>query len=115
MFGYWDALYFVYVFTLSLIIAYLLYLWAERSSMGTRRVGDGTKIFLSGEDQDIDIPRFEHLKGHVTGRHVMWGLIRGIQRVFLYFRREHTGLLSDYVSYLLVTTAIVVGILVVWG
>jgi len=45
----------------------------------------------------------------------MWGLIRGINRMFIAFRREHTGLLSDYVSYLLLTTAIIVGALIVWG
>lgn len=115
MFGYWDALYFVYVFTLSLLISYAVYKWAERSSAGTRRTGDGAKIFLSGEDQDNVVPQFEHFRGYFTGRHVMWGLIRGIHRLFLVLRREHTGLLSDYVSYLLVTTAIIVGVLMVWG
>ena len=115
MFGYWDALYFVYVFGIGLLISYIIYKWAERASTGTRRTGDGTKIFLSGEDQDNVIPQFEHFRGYVTGRHVMWGLIRGINRMFIAFRREHTGLLSDYVSYLLVTTAIIVGALIVWG
>lgn len=115
MFGYWDALYFVYVFIIGLIISYIIYKWAERSSTGTRRSGDGAKIFLSGEDQDEVIPQFEHFQGYVTGRHVMWGLIRGINRMFIVFRREHTGLLSDYVSYLLITTALILGALLIWG
>ncbi|AIF68669.1 hydrogenase [Palaeococcus pacificus DY20341] len=115
MFGYWDALYFLYVLAIGMIIAYMLFKWAERSSMGTRRTGDGTKIFISGEDEDNVIPQFEHFQGYYTGRHTMWGLIRGIHRMFLIFRREHTGLLTDYVAYLLITTAVVLGALVIWG
>ena len=115
MFGYWDALYFIYVLLIGLIISYLVFKWAERSSMGTRRMGNGTKIFLSGEDEDNVVPQFEHLKGYFTGRHTMWGLIRGINRMFIAFRREHTGLLSDYVAYLFITVAIILGVLIIWG
>jgi len=115
MFGYWDALYFLYVLAIGMIIAYMLLKWAEKSSMGTRRTGDGTKIFISGEDEDNVIPQFEHFHGYYTGRHTMWGLIRGIHRMFLIFRKEHTGLLTDYVTYLLITTAMVLGALVIWG
>ncbi|WP_324736526.1 hydrogenase [Thermococcus sp. SY098] len=115
MFGYWDALYFIYVLIIGLVISYILMKWGEKASMGTRRVGDGTKVYLSGEDEDEVIPQFEHLRGYFTGRHVMWGLIRGINRMFITFRREHTGLLTDYVAYLLVTVAIILGVLIIWG
>ncbi|NJE25784.1 hydrogenase [Thermococcus sp. MV5] len=115
MFGYWDALYFIYAFVIGLLISYLLMKWAENASAGTRKVGDGTKIFISGEDQDKVIPQFEHFRGYFTGRHVMWGLVRGINRMFLTFRREHTGLLTDYVSYLLITVAILLGLMVIRG
>lgn len=115
MFGYWDALYFIYAFVIGLLISYLLMKWAENVSAGTRKAGDGTKIFISGEDQDKVIPQFEHFRGYFIGRHVMWGLIRGINRMFLIFRREHTGLLTDYVSYLLITVAILLGLMVIWG
>ncbi|WP_087037623.1 hydrogenase [Thermococcus litoralis] len=115
MFGYWDALYFLYAFFIGLVISYLLMKWAEKASTGTRRAGEGTKIYISGEDQDKVIPHFEHLRGHFTGRHVMWGLIRGTHRMFLAFRKEHTGLLTDYVAYLLLTVAIVLGALVIGG
>ena len=115
MFGYWDALYFVYAFIIGLIISYILMKWGEKASMGTRRVGAGTKVYLSGEDEDEVIPNFEHIQGYFIGRHVMWGLIKGINRVFIAFRREHTGLLTDYVSYLLITVAIILGVLIVWG
>ncbi|MDK2783855.1 MAG: hypothetical protein PWQ32_1444 [Thermococcaceae archaeon] len=115
MFGYWDALYFLYAFFIGLVISYLLMKWAEKASTGTRRAGEGTKIYISGEDQDKIIPHFEHFEGYFTGRHVMWGLIRGAQRMFLAFRKEHTGLLTDYVAYLLLTVAIVLGALVIWG
>ncbi len=73
MFGYWDAIYFVFVFIIGLLLAYLLERWAKRSGMGTRETGDGTKIFISGEDPEKVIPGFEHLEGHYTGRNVMWG------------------------------------------
>ncbi len=115
MFGYWDALYFIYVLVIGMLIAHMLSKWAEKVSMGTRRSGDGTKIFISGEDEEKVIPQFEHFRGYVTGRHTMWGLIRGIHRMFLIFRREHNGLLTDYVAYLLITTAVVLGALVIWG
>ena len=52
MFGYWDALYFVLVFIIGLILAYFLDLWARKKGMGTRKTGDGTKIFISGEDPE---------------------------------------------------------------
>jgi len=115
VFGYWDALYFIYAFIIGLLISYLLMKWAEKASVGTRKEGDGSKIYISGEDQDKVIPQFEHLQGYFTGRHVMWGFIRGINKMFLTFRREHTGLLTDYVSYLLITVAIVLGVMVIWG
>jgi len=74
MFGYWDALYFVFIFIIGLILAYLLDQWAKHSGMGTRETGDGTKVFISGEDPDNVVPGFEHYEGHYTGRNVMWGL-----------------------------------------
>jgi len=115
LFGYWDALYFILVFTIGLILAYLLNEWAKRSGMGTREVGDGTKIFISGEDPDKVIPGFEHLVGHYTGRNTMWGLINGVRKFFSVLREDHTGLLTDYVSYLLITTAFILVVLLVRG
>ncbi|WP_297439307.1 hydrogenase [Thermococcus sp.] len=115
MFGYWDALYFVFVFIIGLILAYILDKWAKRSSMGTREVGDGTKIFISGEDPEEVIPGFEHLEGHYTGRNVMWGLTYALKRFFTALKADHTGLLTDYVSYLVIVTAFVMGVLLIWG
>jgi len=115
MFGYWDALYFVFVFIIGLVLAYLLDQWAKRSGMGTREIGEGTKIFISGEDPDKVIPGFEHLEGHYTGKNVMWGLIYALKRFFTALRADHTGLLTDYVSYLVIVTAFVLGVLLIWG
>ncbi|ANF22459.1 hydrogenase [Thermococcus piezophilus] len=115
MFGYWDALYFVFVFIIGLILAWLLERWAAKSGMGTREVGDGTKIFISGEDSDKVIPGFEHLEGHYTGRNVMWGLTYALKRFFTALKADHTGLLTDYVSYLVIVTAFVMGVLLIWG
>ena len=115
MFGYWDALYFVFIFIIGLILAWLLNEWAKNSGMGTRETGDGTKIFISGEDPDRVVPGFEHLEGHFTGRNVMWGLTYALKRFFTVLRADHTGLLTDYVSYLLITTAFVMVVLLIWG
>ncbi|MDV3103814.1 hydrogenase [Thermococcus waiotapuensis] len=115
MFGYWDALYFVFVFIVGLILAYLLERWAKRSGMGTRETGPGAKMFISGEDPDRIIPGFEHLEGNYTGKNVMWGLTYALKGFFTALRNEHTGLLTDYVSYLVITTAFVMGVLLIWG
>ncbi|AEH24812.1 hypothetical protein [Pyrococcus yayanosii] len=115
MFGYWDALYFVLVFIIGLILAWLLERWAAKAGMGTREVGEGTKIFISGEDSEKVIPGFEHLEGNYTGRNVMWGLIHGVKRFFTILQKDHTGLLTDYASYLLMTTAFVLVILLLRG
>ncbi|AEC50941.1 hypothetical protein PNA2_0023 [Pyrococcus sp. NA2] len=115
MFGYWDALYFVLVFIIGLILAYLLNEWAKKSGTGTREVGDGTKIFISGEDPEKVIPGFEHLVGYYTGRNVMWGLIHGVKRFFSALKSDHTGLLTDYVSYLLMTTAFILILILIRG
>jgi len=113
VFGYWDALYFTLVFTVGLVLAYLIERWGRRA--GTRETGEGTKVFISGEDPDKVIPGFEHLEGHYTGRNVMWGLINSLKRFFTALKREHTGLLTDYVSYLVIVTAFVMGVLLIWG
>jgi len=115
VFGYWDALYFVFVFIIGLIIAYLLDQWAKRSGMGTRETGPGAKIFISGEDPDRVIPGFEHLEGHYTGRNVMWGLTYALKRFFTVLKADHTGLLTDYASYLVIVTAFIMGVLLIWG
>ncbi|ASJ01522.1 hydrogenase [Thermococcus gorgonarius] len=115
MFGYWDALYFVFAFIIGLILAYLLDQWAKRSGMGTRETGPGAKIFISGEDPDRVIPGFEHLEGNYTGRNVMWGLTYALKNFFTALKREHTGLLTDYASYLVITAAFVMGVLLIWG
>ncbi|AMM54766.1 hydrogenase [Pyrococcus kukulkanii] len=115
MFGYWDALYFVLVFIIGLILAYLLERWAKSAGMGTREVGDGTKIFISGEDPEKTIPGFEHLEGFHTGKNTMWGLINGAKRFFATLRADHTGLLTDYVSYLLMTTAFILVVILLRG
>ncbi|AAL81555.1 hydrogenase [Pyrococcus furiosus DSM 3638] len=115
MFGYWDPLYFIIVFIIGLILAYLLNLWAKKSGMGTREVGEGTKIFISGEDPEKVIPGFEHLEGYYTGRNTMWGLVNGVKKFFATLKNDHTGLLPDYVSYLLMTTAFILVILLLRG
>ncbi|WP_048146629.1 hypothetical protein [Pyrococcus abyssi] len=115
MFGYWDALYFILVFIIGLVLAYLLDAWAKKAGMGTREVGDGTKIFISGEDPEKVIPGFEHLEGYYTGRNTMWGVIYGVKRFFTTLRKDHTGLLTDYVSYLLMTTAFILILMLIRG
>ncbi|NJE85388.1 hydrogenase [Thermococcus sp. CX2] len=115
MFGYWDALYFVFIFIIGLILAWLLERWAAKSGMGTREVGEGTKIFISGEDPDKVILGFEHLEGHYTGRNVMWGLTYSLKKPLSAFQREHTGLLTDYAGYLIITAAFVIAVVLIWG
>ncbi len=115
MFGYWDALYFIFIFAVSFVLALAFDKWAKMSGMGTKKSGDGTKIFISGEDPEKVIPGFEHLEGYYAGRNVMWGLTYGLKRMFVVLQREHTGLLTDYVSYLLITTAFIMAVLLIWG
>lgn len=45
----------------------------------------------------------------------MWGLINGVRKFFSVLREDHTGLLTDYVSYLLITTAFILVVLLVRG
>ncbi|NPA48208.1 MAG: hydrogenase [Thermococci archaeon] len=115
MFGYWDALYFIFIFIVSFLLALALDKWAKKSGMGTKEKGEATKVFISGEDPEKEIKGFEHLEGYYTGRNVMWGLTYGLKRVFVVLQREHTGLLTDYVSYLVITTAFIMAVLLIWG
>lgn len=83
--------------------------------MGMREIGDGMKIFISGEDLDRIIFGFEYLEGYYMGRNVMWGLIYVFKNFFIVFRRDYIGLFIDYVSYLVIMMVFVLGVLLIWG
>jgi len=94
--GFWSPL-----IWLALAAGVALLAWALRSR-GRQDYKRGTEQetpFLSGEPMPEGV--------HVGGQHMYWGFVEALRPVIDGLRAFHTGMVSDYVTWLVVMLAVV--------
>jgi len=103
VFGSWVPAVFLLVFAIS--IAFFL-LIRHLSASGVRTVGEGVKVFLSGEDER----EFEALQ--LPGTSVVWGFAEAVRSFVNALKREHSGDLTVYLFWLIFLYAVLI---LLWG
>lgn len=101
-YGYWNPLLWLAAAAGATLLALLF--WA-RGRKDYRR-GEGELPFLSGEE----VPG-----AHVGGGHLYWGFVEGLRPYVERLRAFHTGLVNDYVGWLVVILAVVLLLVLVGG
>lgn len=81
------------------LIAYLFYLMGNPSYKRTKHKGEP---FISGNRPPKDVRKI-----HVGGDNLFWGFTRAMKRYFEPVIKGHTGIVNDYVYWILLTLAVV--------
>jgi hypothetical protein len=63
----------------------------------------GRRTYKAGTEQDAPFLSGEAAKepAHVGGEHLYWGFVQGLRPLVEHLRAFHTGMLEDYVGWLL--------------
>jgi len=102
--GAWNALVFLAAFGLALLIALLIRSLGHR---GTTPKGEGAKPYLFGNPTEVDGKPLT-----VTGSHMYWGFTKALSKYYKPTEALHSGIVNEYVFYLVGTLAIVMLVLV---
>jgi len=106
-FGAWNPIAWTLLFLGVLVIALLV---RSRGRRDYKRGTGQTRVFLSGNEEP------EERGGlHVRGDNLYWGMIDGLAAYYRRVRALHTGVLSDYVAWLVGALALMFVILVLVG
>ncbi|MEF8847830.1 MAG: hydrogenase [Candidatus Thermoplasmatota archaeon] len=95
--GFWNPLLWLLVFVVVLLFAYIL------RGLGNRKYKKGTdqtKSFLSGNPE----PKKELM--HVKSDNLYWGFTEAMEWIYNLLKKMHTGNVSDYVLWFVVTLAV---------
>ena len=93
--GFWNPLLWLAAAAGATALAVLLW---SRGRRDYTRAGEQTLPFLSGERAP---------GAHVGGGHLYWGFVEGLRPYVARLRAAHTGLVNDYVGWLVVVLAVV--------
>lgn len=83
-----------------LIVIAITYAYRHRGEAGYKEDTEQTEVFLSGED----VPE-EGLR-HVRSHNMYWGFFEAMKRYYDPTVRAHSGIVNDYLIWLLALTAV---------
>lgn len=95
--GFWDPLMWVSAAVIIFLIIYLLRTFGRKSYK--KKTGQ-TKAFLSGN------PELSEEQMHIGGTNLYWGFRETLKGYYHYLFKMHTGNISDYVLWFVVTLAV---------
>ncbi|QAA76012.1 MAG: hypothetical protein BIP78_0244 [Candidatus Bipolaricaulis sibiricus] len=101
--GFWNPL--LWLAAAGGVTLLALLVWSRGRRDYTRGT-DGELPFLSGEKAE---------GAHVGGGHLYWGFVEGLRSYVERLRALHSGLVNDYVAWLVVILAVVFLIVLVGG
>ncbi len=105
--GSWNAVIFLGAVLISTFIALVLY---TRGQKGTVPKGEGKKPYLWGNPTEIEGKPIS-----IPGSNVYWGFIEALKPYYKPMEKLHSGLINEYVFWLVVTMAIVISTVSFWG
>lgn len=83
-----------------LIVLVMAYLYRSRGNDSFREGSEQGEIFLSGEDAPEEGQR------HVRSHNMYWGFFEAMKRYYDPTVRAHTGIVNDYLLWLLAVAAV---------
>jgi hypothetical protein len=107
--GYYNAFYFTIALGVSMLIAWAIQGWARRRAPPFDRGVEKGKVYLSGEDE----PSNEEL--HYLGHHLFWGFRQALSPYYKPAKRAHSGILTDYVLWMLLVAGVVLIVMILVG
>ncbi len=96
--SFWAPLLIVIAFVLVSAVAYL---YRSRGRGDFKEGTEQTKVFLSGEDEPEEGMR------HVRAHNMYWGFFEAMKQYYGPTVRAHSGIINDYIIWLLAVTAVV--------
>ncbi len=105
--GSWNAVIFLGAVLITVLIAVGLY---SRGQKGTVPKGEGRKPYLWGNPTEIDGRPLV-----IPGSNVYWGFIEALKSYYKPMERIHSGLINEYVFWLILTMGIVISAVSFWG
>ncbi len=95
----WSPIVFIIVSLLTALVAYMFYRIGDEGYKRTRHKGEP---FISGNMPPKD-PRMIH----VGGDNVFWGFTHALRKYLDPLVKAHTGIINDYVYWMVITMALV--------
>jgi len=105
--GAWNTIVFLGAVLMAVIVALILH---SRGQKGTVPKGEGKKPYLWGNPTEIDGRPIV-----VPGSNVYWGFTQALKKYFDPMDRLHSGLINEYVFWLILMAGIVIATLGFWG
>jgi multicomponent Na+:H+ antiporter subunit D len=105
--GSWNTIVFLGAVLVTTIIALILY---SRGQKGTVPKGEGKKPYLWGNPTEIDGRPIV-----IPGSNVYWGFVEAMGKYYKPMERLHSGLINEYVFWLICTIGIVIATVSFWG
>jgi len=94
--GYWSPIVWIVAFIVAFLMAYIMWGMGEKK----HAKGEQEKPFLSGQDE----PSKEAV--HVRAGNIYWGFTETLSGYYDFMKKIHTGIINDYVLWLLGMAAI---------
>ena len=105
--GSWNTIVFLGAILVTTLVALILH---SRGQKGTVLKGEGKKPYLWGNPTEIDGKPM-----HIPGSNVYWGFIEALRPYYKPMEKIHSGLINEYVFWLVVTIGIVIAVVGFWG
>ena len=104
--GYWNAMLWIIGAFIAFLIAYVIYRMGNPTyNKGTEQV----KPFLSGWKEAGK--EYSHVRAH----NIYWGFFEALKDYYNTLMEAHTGIVNDYVSWFVLTTAMIMILVVIAG
>jgi len=95
----WSPIAFILVLVLTALVAYMFYSLGNPAYKRTKHKGEP---FISGNAPPKDVRLI-----HVGGDNVFWGFTHALRKYLDPLVKGHTGILNDYVYWMVITMALV--------
>lgn len=99
--GLWAPIAWTISFAVAMIIGWLI---RNIGESGCQKDSDQTQVFISGEDEKI----FAEQDVHIVGGNLYWGYFEVLKKYYEKLTALHTGVVSDYMLWMVSTLVIVI-------
>jgi len=99
--GLWAPIAWTVAFVTALVIGWFI---RNIGESGCQQGTEQTKVFISGEDEKI----FEDQDVHIVGGNLYWGYFEVLKKYYDKVTSLHTGVVTDYMLWMLSTLVIVI-------
>jgi len=93
----WNPVIWLVVFVIMMVVVYL---FRGRGQEQYKRGTEQTRVFLSGEE--VPGPEQVNIRAH----NIYWGFFETLKKYYQVLVEPHTGIINDYVIWLVLVTAL---------